>query len=73
MVRPPYRKKGGGVVIGIRKKVMNLSVSISEPNDFVIETTKGLSIEYIGGIEPCGQFEWDEILNNNLENVDSFY
>lgn len=59
-----------GVVLGIADSISCLKPSDGGCADLVVSASQGLPIEHICGIEPMGQFEWGEIIKNDLANVE---
>ncbi|MSR86673.1 hypothetical protein EXS70_00670 [Candidatus Peribacteria bacterium] len=62
-----------GLVISLIPEITNLKRRKGLDEDVVVDVPKGLPMRYISGIEPQGQFEWDEILKNGMENVELVY
>lgn len=64
----------GGIILGVRKSIMRLKPHPGAvDDDLAVEVPLGLSVRYIGGIEPMKQYEWDEIFNNDFKNVKLLY
>lgn len=62
------RNRRRGVLLGIRSSVLALGIQKSLDEDLVL-ITEGLPIDYITGIEPLGDFEWDQILEKNFSDT----
>ncbi|MBI4235606.1 hypothetical protein HY604_04895 [Candidatus Peregrinibacteria bacterium] len=62
-------KERKGVVLGIRRKILELSPLPGVDADLVVLAAEGLPIDYISGLDALGQFELDEILQHDFRNV----
>lgn len=62
-----------GLVLGISPKIKSIAVPGPHRGDLMVVVPQGLPLDYISGIEPEGQLEWNEIFDNDLKNVRLLY
>ena len=62
-----------GVVISLCPQILELQHRPGVGDDVVIIDPAGVSLDMINGIEPQGQFEWNEMMNNKMQNVVTGY
>lgn len=59
-----------GILLTLGKSILkNPSVVTMHDGDYVITDPRGISIEHIHGIEPLGDYEWKELMEKRLKNI----
>ena len=62
-----------GIVLSLTSQVLQFPREEADHEDIAIQVPQGLPITCINGIEPLGEFEWNEIVEGTMRNVSDIY